>query len=107
MTPDMAEPWTALALFGASVVTLAPMSLCLGWSNAIVVGLAGPRPDPDLAALGLDRAPTSRVALRRAYRAAARAAHPDMPGGSAAAFMAVSEAFERLSPRVPTQSRTA
>ena len=36
----------------------------------------------------------------RAYRAAARTAHPDAPGGSEAAFLAVAGAFERLSDKL-------
>jgi curved DNA-binding protein CbpA len=51
---------------------------------------------PDLLVLDLERMPSSKHELRRAYRAAAKAAHPD-GGGSADAFRAVSEAFERLS----------
>jgi curved DNA-binding protein CbpA len=39
--------------------------------------------------------PSSKHELLRAYRAAAKAAHPD-GGGTADAFRAVSEAFERL-----------
>ena len=39
--------------------------------------------------------PSSKHELRRAYRAAVKAAHPD-GGGTADAFRAVSEAFERL-----------
>ena len=92
----MADLWIPLALLNASVVTLVPMSLGLGWANAVVAGVAGrPRPHPDLLVLGLDRMPASWDGLRRAYRAAAKAAHPDT-GGSADAFRAVSEAFERL-----------
>src|SRR5215218_5924568 len=94
----MAAPWTPLALLHASVLTLVPMSLGLGRANLAVAGVAGrPRPHPDLLALGLDRMPSSWDGLRRAYRAAARAAHPDAPGGSEAAFLAIAGAFERLS----------
>ncbi len=94
----MADPWMSLALLNASVLTLVPMSLGLGWANAVVAGVAGPPlPHPDLLALGLDRTPSSREELRRAYRAAARAADPDAPGGSQEAFLAVAGAFERLS----------
>ena len=50
---------------------------------------------PDLLALALERMPSSKHELRRAYRTAAKAAHPDS-GGSVDAFRAVSEAFERL-----------
>jgi len=52
---------------------------------------------PDLTVLGPDRMPPSRDELRRAYRLAARAAHPDGHGGSQEAFLAVAGAFERLS----------
>ena len=97
----MAAPWMPLALLHASVLTLAPMSLGLGWANLLVAGAAGPpRPHPDLLALGLDRMPPSWDGLRRAYRAAARSAHPDAPGGSQEAFLAVSGAFERVSGRL-------
>ena len=51
--------------------------------------------NPDLTTLGLDRMPPSDADLRRAYHHAAKAAHPDA-GGSADAFRAVSEAFQRL-----------
>ena len=54
--------------------------------------------DPDLTALGLDRMPSSRKELRRAYRHATKAAHPDA-GGSADAFLAVTEAFRSLTAR--------
>ena len=68
--------------------------------------MAGPpRPHPDLLALGLDRMPPFWDGLRRAYRAAARMAHPDAAGGSQEAFLAVAGAFERLArsldPRAP------
>ncbi len=68
------------------------------WAAAVVAGVAGPpRPHPDLLALGLDRMPSFWDELRRAYRSAARKAHPDTPGGSEEAFLAVSGAFGRLS----------
>jgi hypothetical protein len=99
--PLMAEHWIPLALLNASFLTLAPMSLGLGWANLLVAGAAGPpRPHPDLLALGLDRMPPSWDGLRKAYRAAARVAHPDAPGGSQEAFLAVAEAFERLSKKL-------
>jgi curved DNA-binding protein CbpA len=47
--------------------------------------------------------PSSKHELRRAYRAAAKAAHPDT-GGSADAFRAVSEAFERLARRLDREA---
>jgi hypothetical protein len=53
------------------------------------------RASADLTILGLDRTPPSAEDLRRAYRRAAKAAHPDA-GGSADAFRAVAEAFGRL-----------
>jgi hypothetical protein len=100
----MAAPWMPLALLHASVLTLVPMSFGLGWANIVVAGVAGrPPPHPDLLALGLDRIPSSRDGLRRAYRAAAKAAHPDR-GGSADAFRAVSEAFERLARRLDPEA---
>ena len=74
----IAHPWIPPAFLHASVLTLvpmftlAPMSLCLGWANLAVAGAAGPPPPhPDLLAFGLDRMPTSRDGLRKAYRAAA------------------------------------
>ena len=51
----MAAPWMPLALLHASVLTLVPMSLGLGWANLLVggAGAAGPPPPhPDLLALG-------------------------------------------------------
>jgi hypothetical protein len=96
----MADHWMPLALLHASLLTLAPMSFGLGWASMVVGSAAGPRPHPDLLALGLDRMPPSWDGLRRAYRAAAREAHPDAPGGSQAAFLAVAGAFERLSEKL-------
>ena len=96
----MAEHWMPLALLHASLLTLAPMSFGLGWASMVFGSAAGPRPHPDLLALGLDRMPNSWDGLRRAYRAAARKAHPDAPGGSQAAFLAVAGAFERLSEKL-------
>ena len=72
----MTDPWMPLALMNASVLTLVPMSLGLGWANLLVAGLAGPPPPhPDLLALGRDRIPPSWDGLRRAYRAAGRMLH--------------------------------
>ena len=96
----MADHWIPLALLHASLLTLAPMSFGLGWASMVLGGAAGPRPHPDLLALGLDRMPSSWDDLRRAYRAAAQKAHPDVPGGSEAAFLAVAGAFERLSDKL-------
>ena len=55
------------------------------------------RHHPDLTVLGLDRMPPSQDELRRAYRLAVRAAHPNVHGGSRKAFLAVAGTFERLS----------
>ena len=96
----MADHWMPLALLHASLLTLAPMSFGLGWASVVFGSAAGPRPHPDLLALGLDRMPSSWDDLRRAYRSAARKAHPDVPGGSEVAFLAVAGAFERLSGRL-------
>ncbi len=96
----MAEHWMPLALLHASLLTLAPMSFGLGWASMVFGSAAGPRPHPDLLALGLDRTPSSWDDLRRAYRSAARKAHPDVHGGSEAAFLAIAGAFERLSGRL-------
>jgi DnaJ-like protein len=94
----MADLWIPLAVLNASLFTLAPMSFGLGWASMVFGSAAGPpRPHPDLLALGLDRMPSSWDDLRRAYRSAARKAHPDVHGGSAEAFLAVAAAFERLS----------
>jgi hypothetical protein len=93
----MVDHWTPLALLNASLFTLAPMSFGLGWASVVFGSAAGPRPHPDLLALGLDRMPSSWDDLRRAYRSAERKAHPDVHGGSEAAFLAVAGAFERLS----------
>jgi hypothetical protein len=94
--PLIADPWVSLALLNASVLTLTPLFICLGWASMVFESVAGPQPRADLIALGLKRMPSSRSALRRAYRAAARAAHPDAPGGSKETFLAVAGAFERL-----------
>ncbi|CAE8649827.1 unnamed protein product [Polarella glacialis] len=68
-------------------------------------GSAAPPPkvssDPEAAkccyaVLGLLRA-ASPADVRRAYHTCARASHPDKPGGSHAAFLAVAKAFEVLS----------
>ncbi len=96
----MADHWIPLALLNASLLTLAPVAFGLGWASVVFGSAAGPRPHPDLLALGLDRMPTSWDDLRRAYRSAARKAHPDVHGGSQEAFLAVAEAFERLSGRL-------
>ena len=75
----MADLWIPLAFLNASLLTLAPMSFGLGWASMVFGSAAGPRrPHPDLLALGLDRMPSSWDDLRRAYRSAARKAHPGM-----------------------------
>ncbi len=96
----MADHWMPLALLHASLLTLAPMSFGLGWASMVVGSAAGPRPHPDLLALGLDRMPSSWDDLRRAYRSAARKAHPDVQGGSEAAFLSVAGAYGRLSEKL-------
>lgn len=48
-----------------------------------------------LRALGLDAVPRSEAELRRAYRAAAKRAHPDA-GGSADQFLEIQQAMEAL-----------
>lgn len=96
----MVEVWFTLARLNAGFLAFAPMSFGLGWACAMVGSVAGPGSHPDLAALGLDRMPSSLDELRRAYRSASRTAHPDAPGGTAEAFLAVSGAFERLSERM-------
>lgn len=93
----MVQVWFALARLNADLAAEARRSVGLGWTGAVRPGAGEPRRrHPDLDALGLDRMPSSGAELRRAYRAAARAAHPDAPGGSEEAFLAVSGAFERL-----------
>jgi len=93
----MADHWFPVALLNATLLTLGPMSFGFGWASVVFGSVAGPRSHPDLLALGLDRMPSSWGELRKAYRAAARKAHPDVHGGSEAAFLAVAGAFERLS----------
>ena len=97
----MVEVWITLALPDADFLALASGRVGWGWPW---LGCAAPmarcaaverQRQPDLLALALERMPSSKRELRRAYRAAAKAARPD-GGGSADAFRAVSEAFERL-----------
>ena len=62
-----------MALLHASVLTLAPMSLGLGWANLLVAGVAGPvPPHPDPLAHGTPRGLAERRppegALRRLLR---------------------------------------
>ena len=96
----MADHWMALTLLHASLLTLAPMSFGLGLASVVFGSAAGPRSHPDLLALGLDRMPSSWDDLRRAYRSAARKAHPDVHGGGQEAFLAIAGAFERLSEKL-------
>jgi hypothetical protein len=55
--------------------------------------------DADLELLGLTEMP-DQAGLDRAYRRAARTAHPDA-GGSDAQFIAVKDAYDRLSEKLP------
>ena len=71
----------------------------LASAMAWFLGAHMPR-DADLRALDLERMLSSGEDLRRAYRWAAKAAHPDA-GGSADAFRAVSDAFRRLEGAAP------
>ena len=103
----MVEVWITLALLNADFLVLASRHVGWAWpwpwlnhAAPAARGAAERHRQPDLDALdlnalGLERMPSSKHELRRAYRAAAKAAHPD-GGGSAAAFRAVSAAFERL-----------
>jgi hypothetical protein len=100
----MAEVWITLAILNADFFAHAARSAGEAWARmAWGATAAGPpatlRRHADLSALGLDRLPSSPDELRRAYRAAAKAAHPDA-GGSAEAFRAVAEASERLARRL-------
>jgi hypothetical protein len=100
----MAEVWITFALLNADLLVLASRRVGWPWPWLYCAAPMARRAverqrQPDLLALGLDRMPSSWDGLRRAYRAAAKAAHPDT-GGSADAFRAVSEAFERLARRL-------
>jgi hypothetical protein len=94
------EVWITLTLLGADMYAAAARSAGHWWgvspfgSALPSAGLS--RRHPDLIVLGLDRLPPSWDELRRAYRLAARTAHPDVQGGSQDAFVAVAAAFERL-----------
>ncbi len=100
----MVEVGTALALLGADMFAAAARSAGHRW-GALPFGMAWTPAEPprllsDLTVLGLGlglgRMSPSRGELRRAYWLAARAARPDVPGGSREAFLAVAGAFERL-----------
>ncbi len=93
----MVQLWFVLARLNAELLALTARSVGLGWTGVAHPSTGEARRNPDLIALGLDRMPLSRDELRRAYRSAARVAHPDTPGGSEEAFLAVSGAFGRLS----------
>ncbi|GGC73966.1 hypothetical protein GCM10011504_58990 [Siccirubricoccus deserti] len=98
----MVDVWIALSRLNADLFSLAAGSVGFGW-RLLAAGApwtsVAPAPwSTDLITLGLDRMPSSSKELRRAYRQAAKAAHPDA-GGSADAFRAVSEAFGRLAGR--------
>jgi hypothetical protein len=58
------------------------------------------RVDADLTVLGLADMPESLRRLHVAWRFASLAAHPDAPGGSHDAFIAVGQAYERLKRRI-------
>ena len=100
MRSGMVEVWITLALLNADLLVLASRRVGWAWpwlNHAVPRArwAAERQRQPDLNALALERMPSSNHELRRAYRAAAKAAHPDS-GGSVDAFRAVSEAFERL-----------
>ena len=101
----MVHVWFTLARLNADLLALALRSVRLGWIGGAGPSIEEPQRHPDLIALGLDRMPSSWDDLRKAYRSAARTAHPDVHGGSQQAFLAVSGAFERLSEKV--RGRTA
>lgn len=56
--------------------------------------------DADLTRLGLTEMPETLPLLVRAYRKATLTAHPDAQGGSHAAFLALTEAYNRLKLKV-------
>ncbi len=98
----MVEVWITLTLLNTDLLVLASRRVGWAWPwpwlnhAAPAARCAAERQrQPDLLALALERMPSSKHELRRAYRTAAKAAHPDS-GGSVDAFRAVSEAFERL-----------
>ena len=98
----MIDAWVVINRLNADLLALAAKSVDLGFA-LLSAGAAWsrwvpPHHNTDLLVLGLDHMPPSRDELRRAYRRAAKAAHPDA-GGSAEAVRAVSEAFGRLAGR--------
>ncbi|MFC7739578.1 hypothetical protein ACFQX4_28510 [Roseomonas sp. GCM10028921] len=88
-----------LTRLNADLLALTTESMGAAWvlfaAGAVWLPQTSARPDRNLAVLGLDQMPSSRLELRKAYRRAAKAAHPDA-GGSADAFRAVTNAFGRL-----------
>jgi hypothetical protein len=103
----MVDAWIALSRLNADLLAFGARLLDFGWmllaAGAAWATCAPEFPKADLMALGLDSMPSTRDELRRAYRHAAKVAHPDA-GGSVDAFRAVSEAFERLSERSGTRT---
>ena len=95
----MVDAWIILIRLNADLLALAARPIDMGWAllgAGAVWSSWTPSPQTtDLKALGLDHLPVSRGDLRSAYRRAAKTVHPDA-GGSAEAFRAISEAFERL-----------
>jgi hypothetical protein len=61
--------------------------------------------DPDLLRLDLNELPADQKVLDQAYRTRTRKDHPDMPGGSHVAFLALTEAYQRLTRRLTTRRR--
>jgi hypothetical protein len=96
----MFDTWIALGRLNTVLLALGAKSLDFGWmllaaGTVWMTWAHGPRKS-DLRVLGLDCMPPTNEELRRAYRRAAKTAHPDA-GGNVDAFRAVSEAFARLS----------
>src|SRR5690349_16830562 len=95
----MTDAWVTLGRLNADLLAIGAESVIFGWAllaaGAAWASWAPVQRASDLKVLGLDCIPSSRDELRRAYRRAAKATHPDA-GGSATAFRAVTEAFERL-----------
>jgi len=56
--------------------------------------------DADLELLDLTDMPKDQQGLTRAYRKASLRAHPDTPGGSHEKFLALTEAYDRLSAKL-------
>src|SRR5690349_10097500 len=77
----MTNAWGSLSHLNADLLALVASSVDLGWT-LLAVGTAWPLWAPaalenDLMALGLDRMPSTTEELRRVYRRAVKAAHPD------------------------------